>query len=110
MVFRGKHKISVLHQQVMPEQQATLFPEQQKTLYEKKVAAITARYFYYITNKVDGKSLLQDEILIRLSQEFFLSTGRITDILVDNATEITKLRTQAPKPSWFKTNWAHLVW
>lgn len=104
--MRGKRIIKELSTTILPEQ--TLFPEKETSLYEEKVKLLTARYYYYLN--VHEPRMRYEEILTTLSKEFFVSTGRIADILTDNTDEILQLRKDAPKHSWFKLNWAYLVW
>ncbi len=74
-------------------------------MYEKKVEAIVARYYYFLTNHVR-----YDEMLVKLSEEFFLSTGRIADILSEKTEAVQKLRQEPPPKKWFQTNWSHIIW
>lgn len=107
--MRGIHKLKKLTQSTSNEQIA-LFPEQEEpSLYEKKVALLIARYCYFATLK-GSEAMQYSDMLKKLEGEFFISTGRIADILTERAKEISDLRKQALKPSWFKIQWTHLVW
>ena len=102
---RGKQKLKQLSATIQPEQ-VTLFPPPEETnLYDEKVKLLCHRYCFYLTNTAK-----RDEILNKLSKEFFISTGRIADILVEQTDTIKAIRTEAPKKSWFQMQWAHLVW
>lgn len=102
---RGKRKFQALNNSILPETQAALFPQLPTNHYEEKVELLIARYTFYITN-----GTRRDEILSKLEKEFFISSGRISDILISKSDEIKKLQSEAPKPSWFKMKWTHLVW
>ncbi len=45
-----------------------------------------------------------------LEKEFFISTGRIADIIAKQIPALQALRKQSPRREWFKTNWRHLSW
>jgi hypothetical protein len=108
--MRGIRRISQLSQSVTPDAQATLFPQPEPSLYQEKVELIIARYVYYLTHGDGGILLKTEQVLTKLSKEFFISTGRISDILVEHADTIAKQRKEPRKIPWYKSKWTHLVW
>lgn len=104
-MLRGKHKLKALTDSIQPAEQTLLFPAEETTLYDEKVKLLIARYCFYLGNTPNYQ-----DILTKLSKEFFISTGRIADILVSKSDEIKALKNNAPKQSWYKVQWAHLVW
>lgn len=102
--MRGKHTLKRLGETIAPHTVLQAAPAE-KTAFEKKVELMVARYYYYNT-----QGLHYDKILEKLSDEFFLSTGRVADILVSKTEEIKKLRQTQPQKSWFATKWTHLLW
>ena len=101
----GKNKIRDISNAIIPLQASLFQQEPETTLYEKKVKLILVRYYYYLLNKSDF-----NEILLLLQEEFFISSKRIADIIAENADEVKKIRTQAPKKEWFKTIASHIIW
>lgn len=54
--------------------------------------------------------MIYDKILLALENEFFISTGRIADIIGEHETEVAKMRKDPPKKEWYKIQWSHIVW
>lgn len=102
--MRGKHTLKRLGESIeLPAVVAA--PTAEKSAHEKKVELMVARYYFYTTQQY-----AYDKILEKLASEFFLSTGRVADILVSKTEEIKKLRQTQPQKSWFATKWTHLLW
>ncbi len=108
--MRGKNRFKQLTKTIIPEDQPALFPvEEEISLHDKKVKLLIARYCYYIT-LTGPEAMIYDNILKKLEEEFFISTGRIVDLLTENAEECNKLRKEAPKKAWYAIQWTHIVW
>lgn len=103
--MRGKHTLKKLGELLTPEDNSTILQPSANSLYEEKCKCIAARYYYYHSQKMN-----YEDILIKLQSEFYVSTGTIATIVTRNVEEVKKLREQAPKRSWFATQWAHLIW
>lgn len=102
--MRGKYKFKALAASAVPAKVVKAEPK--VSLRDKKMELLTARYVYYLTHK---KIALED-ILTRLSAEFFISTLRITELLVEHTSLINNLRRKPPEVSWYKQQWSHLIW
>ncbi len=105
-MLRGKRKIKAITAvMATSEQEDIISPKESRSLYDEKVKLLTARYYYY-NNKLKN----YEKVLQMLEKEFFISTGRIADIIAKQIPVLHALRDQAPKREWFKTNWRHLTW
>ena len=103
---RGKHRLKAISRAIAPEQYTkTAATERPAKLYAEKVRLVAARYYYYTT-----LSKNYEEILRMLEQEFFISSGRITDIIEQQIPALKVLRKQAPDKQWFRKQWGHLKW
>lgn len=80
---------------------------QTASLYDDKIELLVARYYYLRTVE---KSASNEEILVRMRAEFFISTNYIAILLSKHVGQIQQLRKEAPKKEWFRMKWAHLVW
>ena len=104
----GKNKLASFTRSLFPDT-VPVPPTEDKNLYEDKINAICARYLYYIMQPRD-KRLTYDEVLKILEKEFWISTRRIADIIVNNEDIVQTLRKEEKPKSHFKTQWSHLVW
>jgi hypothetical protein len=106
-MLRGKHKMKAINGAMEPGHQATFTNEGEghTTLYDEKVRLLTARYYYHNNNLKN-----YEQALVALAKEFFISTGRIADIIAGQIPTLQALRKMAPKKAWFKSNWGHMVW
>lgn len=102
--MRGKQKFKALTASAVTTKAVKVEPK--ISLRDKKMALLTARYVYYLTHKRIGL----EDILDRLSAEFFISTLRIADLLVEHTGLINNLRRKPPEVSWYKQQWSHLIW
>ena len=85
-------------------------PKQRKgrslNLINKRNECLIARYFYY--GKFCDKKYTS--IIEILSEEFFLSTVTIPEIIDDNSQLLHSLKKEANNPNHFKNKWPHLTW
>lgn len=102
--MRGKRVIQQVAAAINKEQ-GSLFPEPKTSLYEEKVKLLIARYYHY-----NEQQIKYDQILLKLQDEFFISTGRIADIISERVEDVKELRERKPEKKWFATQWAHLIW
>jgi len=103
--MRGKHLIKQISDEIIPQAPPALFPED-KTLNDKRNELLIARYYFYLSERKHTT----DMILLKLQEEFFISTGRITDILKEKTPAIQELRKQKPEKAWYRQLAAHFVW
>jgi hypothetical protein len=75
-------------------------------LHAKRNECLIHRFFYY------GKftSNRYEKIIKDLSNEFFLSTVTIPEVIDDNYQQLIKLKEQQPPKSYFVKKWPHLNW
>lgn len=105
--MRGKQKFKAL-----AGKSSVASPKKSISIKQKdeKIALMAARYVYYSTYGDTNGKMVMEEVLTRLSKEFFLSTNRIANILTDNAHLIDNLRRKAPDKKWFRQEWSYWVW
>lgn len=103
--MRGRYKLREL-QETETHQPAT----GATTLYAEKIELICARYVYYNTFGIDGKKPSIETTLSTLSREFFISTGRIADIITRNTEKVASIRKEKPEKKWYQQRWIHIVW
>jgi hypothetical protein len=75
-------------------------------LMEKRNECLVARYYYYGSHSEKR----YDIILQQLSDEFFLSTSTIQDLVQSNMKYLHELKDKEPRRAYFESNWPHLVW
>ena len=83
-MVRGVKKIKLLNENAItppPEGKG------EASNYDNKTRCLIYRYIYH-----SSKIKKQDEILQTLQKEFFLSSGRIADILIENSEHIKTAR------------------
>lgn len=73
----------------------------------KRNKLLAARYAYY---NMYHRSLSYEAIITKLSDEFYLSTRTITNILTANISDIQQLKKEMPPVAYFRRLYPHLVW
>lgn len=85
---------------------ASLRKGRSNKLVEKRNEYLLARYYYY-HNFSDKR---YDVILEQLSEEFYLSTSTIQDLVQHNMSFLYDLKDMNPRRGYFDAKWPHLVW
>jgi len=75
-------------------------------LNARRNECLVDRYFFY--GKYTDKRY--SNIIEILSQEFFLSTVTIPEVISENVALLAKLKKEQPSKSFFSKKWTHLNW
>lgn len=75
-------------------------------LNAKRDELVLCRYLFYGHHTPYRYEL----ILCKLSEEFFLSERRITDIIAEHSVSLHRLRQNFPTLGYLRNSYPHLVW
>jgi len=81
-------------------------PDAKPKLVIQKYETIMYRYYYYIR----FHKMPFDKALIQLEQEFYISSGRIADVLVGYAGAMKKITKAAPTLQQLNEKYPHYSW
>ncbi len=77
-----------------------------KTLHQSRNLAILYRYYYYSK----FTKMKYDSIMETLSNEFYISTVTLAEMISNNTEVLSKVKKESPSIACLKTNYKHYNW